>query len=111
MEYHFRPVLRVIVLFLMVFCFVFQMWEQFDKFLKKQTTVAVSFEDRETHKFPTFAFCDSRAYNTKILFPTTAARYNETTFDVQSEIDLYYICENDSGYFLKLCGVSWCLRR
>ena len=93
MDICFRSVLRVILLFLMVFCFMAQMWEQFDKFLKKQTTVAVSFEDRETQKFPTFAFCDSRAYNTKILFAATAARYNETTFDVESEIDLSFICE------------------
>ena len=95
MDICFRSVLRVILLFLMVFCFMAQMWEQFDKFLKKQTTVAGSFEDRETQKFPTFAFCDSRAYNTKINFATTAARYNETTFDVESEIDLSHICESD----------------
>lgn len=95
MESRFRPVLQFIVFCLLVCCFLVQMWEQFDKFLKKQNTVAVSFEGRHTHQFPTLAFCDSRAYNTKILFATTAARYNETTFDVDSEIDLYGICEAD----------------
>ena len=56
-----RPMLQVTVLCLMVICFLVQMWEQFDKFLKQQTTVAVSFENRKGQKFPTFAFCDSRA--------------------------------------------------
>ena len=95
MEFRFRPVLRVVVLCLMVVCFLVQMWEQFDKFLKKQKTVAASFEERNAHKFPTFAFCDSRAYNTKILVAATAARYNETTFDVENEVDLHSICKTD----------------
>ena len=90
-----RPMLQVTVLCLMVICFLVQMWEQFDKFLKQQTTVAVSFENRKGHKFPTFAFCDSRAYNTKILFATTATRYNETTFNVEREVILSKICESD----------------
>ena len=75
--------------------FLLQMWEQFDKFLKNRKTVALSFEERDTHKFPTFAFCDSRAYNTKIMFASTAALYNKTTFDVESEVDLNAICESD----------------
>ena len=71
------------------------MWEQFDKFLKRQTTVEVSFEQRKTQKLPTFAFCDSRAYKTEIPIATTAARYNESTYDIESEVFLNGICESD----------------
>ena len=71
------------------------MWEQFDKFLKGQKTVAVSFEHRETQKLPTFAFCDSRAYKTKIPFAATAVRFNESTYDVESEVLLRGICISD----------------
>ena len=72
------------------------MWEQFDKFLKDQKTVASSFEERKAQKFPTFAFCDSRGYNTKIFVAGTAERYNETTFDVENEVDLQEICVSDT---------------
>ena len=72
------------------------MWEQFDKFLKDQKTVASSFEERKAQKFPTFAFCDSRGYNTKIFVAGTAERYNETTFDVENEVDLYEMCVSDT---------------
>ena len=95
MELHFRAVLWVILVVVMVCCFVFQMWEQLDKFLKGQQTVAVSFEERETQKFPSFAFCDHRAYRTDMPFAATAARYNATTFDVESEVVLNGICESD----------------
>ena len=72
------------------------MWEQFDKFLKDQKTVASSFEERKAQKFPTFAFCDSRGYNTKISLAGTAARYNETTFDIEHEVDLHEMCVSDT---------------
>ena len=91
----FRLILQVILLGLLILCFLLQMWEQFDKFLKGQKTVAVSFEKRETHKLPTLAFCDSRAYKTNIPFATTAAKYNESTYDVESEVFLNGICESD----------------
>ena len=87
-----RSVFRVIVICLLVFCFLFQMWEQFDKFLKEQTTVAMSYERRQYQKFPTFALCDSRGYKEEIVFAGTAARYNETTFDIDGEIKLYPVC-------------------
>ena len=88
MELSIRLVLRVIVIGLMVCSFIFQMWEQFDKFLKRQKTVAVSFEERNEHKFPTFAFCDSRGFNKEIQFAAISDVYNETTFDVEREVVL-----------------------
>ena len=81
------------------------MWEQFDKFLKKQTTVASSFEKVKAHKFPTFAFCDSRGFNTRISMAGTAARYTETTFDVEKEVDLHEICLSD--YDCKYPSSRW----
>ena len=91
MSNFFNHVSHLILISLLVICFLLQMWEQFDKFLKKQKTVAVSFEDREVHKFPTFAFCDIRGYNEEIIFTATAARYKETTFDVGRDVVLAYI--------------------
>ena len=88
----FRLVFQVIVISLLVSCFLFQMWEHFDKFLKEQTTVAMSYEQRHSHEFPTFAICDSRGYKEEIIFAATATRYNETTFDINSEIELYRLC-------------------
>ena len=95
MELRFRTVLWVILIIVMVGCFVVQMEEQLEKFIKKQTTVAVSFEGRETQRFPTFAFCDHRGYRMDMRFAATAARYNSTTFDVESEVILHGICEKD----------------
>ena len=60
MEFRFRMIIWVILLIVMVCCFFVQMREQFNKFLKGQKTVAVSHEEKETQKFPTFAFCDHR---------------------------------------------------
>ena len=94
MSNFFNHVGHLILISLLVICFLLQMWEQFDKFLKKQKTVAVSFEDRELHKFPTFAFCDIRGYNEEIIFAATAARYKETTFDVGREVVLDKIWED-----------------
>ena len=90
-----RLFLQVTLLSMLIACFLLQMWEQFDKFLKGQKTVAVSFEERKTQKLPTFAFCDSRAYKIKIPFAATAARYNESTYDVEKEVNLNAICESD----------------
>ena len=91
----FRLALQVIILGLLIACFLVQMWEQFDKFLRGQTTVAVSFEASTYQKLPTIAFCDSRAYKTKVQLTASAARYNENTFDVESEVELNAICESD----------------
>ena len=54
----------------------------------------MSFEGRELHKFPTFAFCDIRGYNEEIIFAATAARYKETTFDVGREVVLDRVWED-----------------
>ena len=101
MELNFRTFLWLILLSTMVGCFMAQMWEQFVKYLKGQTTVAVSFEYRDKHKFPSFAFCDSRAYKTRIPFAATEATYNASTFDVESEVEFHGICEADYH-----CGVT-----
>ena len=95
MKLHFRSFVWVILVIAMVSCFIFQMWEQLDKFVKGQTTVAVSFEERKTQKFPTFAFCDHRGYRMDVRFVATTSRYNATTFDVESEVILHGLCDGD----------------
>ena len=118
MELSFRLILRVIVICLMFCSFIFQMWEQFDKFLKRQKTVAVSFEEKNEQKFPTFAFCDSRGYNKEFGYfatPGTSDVYNETAFDVEREVvfmgvwtDLSYTTPNISQHMVPTMYNGYC---
>ena len=71
--------------------FLAQMWELFDQFLSSLKTVAVSYEERKTIEFPSFAFCDSRAVRRRMSATANAAHYNATTFNLEGEIALQYI--------------------
>jgi hypothetical protein len=71
------------------------MWQQFVKFTENKTTVAVSFEDTQMLTFPTFAFCDARAYKRRMPFPGTAKYYNESAFDIASEVTLEGVGSTD----------------
>ena len=60
-----RTIVHVSLVVFVVCGFLAHMWDQTNKFFSGLTTVAVRYEDRSRIKFPTFAFCDSRAYNVR----------------------------------------------
>ena len=41
-------------------------------------------------EFPSFAFCDSKAFSEKIGFTPNATLYNASTFNLEPEISLVY---------------------
>ena len=86
-----RTILGITLWIIMVGGFLAQMWDLFDKFVGGLKTVAVSFEDRVTLEFPSFAFCDSRAFkNTTLAGPHlgNAALFNATTFDLDKDVEV-----------------------
>ena len=85
-----RNILGVVLGIIMVGGFLAQMWDLFDKFVGGLKTVAVSFEERATLEFPSFAFCDSRAFrnNTSVFQLGSAEFFNATTFDLDMDVDL-----------------------
>ena len=78
--------LRFAVVLIMVLGFLAQMWQLFGQFLGGLKTVAVSFEERETMEFPSFAFCDSRALRKRVMITANAAQFNATTFNLEGAI-------------------------
>ena len=78
--------LRFAVVLIMVLGFLAQMWQLFGQFLGGLKTVAVSFEERETMEFPSFAFCDSRALRKRVMITANAAQFNATTFNLEEAI-------------------------
>ena len=87
--------LRYIIVLVMVVGFLTQMWELFGQFLSGLKTVAVSFEERKKMEFPSFAFCDSRAFRSRMSITANAAQYNATTFNLEEEVKLEYIAVDD----------------
>ena len=74
----------------MVGGFLAQMWDLFDKFVGGLKTVVVSFEERASLEFPSFAFCDSRAFRSSTsagLHFGNAAFFNATTFDLAKDVE------------------------
>ena len=88
-------ILSFLVGVIMVGGFLAQMWDLFGQFLSGLQTVAVSFEERKTMEFPSFAFCDSRAFRSRMSNTANAAQYNATTFNLEKEVKLEYIAEDD----------------
>ena len=84
-------ILRFIIVLIMVFGFLAQMWDLFDQFLSGLKTVAISFEERETMEFPSFAFCDSQALRSRVMVTPNAAQFNATTFNMEEAIKLMTI--------------------
>ena len=80
--------LRFVIVLIMVFGFLAQMWELFGQFLSGLKTVAVSFEERPSMEFPSLAFCDSRAVKRRISTTVNAAQYNATTFNLEENVKL-----------------------
>ena len=85
-----RKILGVVLGIIMVGGFLAQMWDLFDKFVGGLKTVAVSFEERATLEFPSFAFCDSRAFRNSTS-PSRhfgdAGYFNATTFDIDRDVE------------------------
>ena len=79
-------ILRCIIVSVMFCGFLLQMWDLFEKYLSGLTTVAVSFKEREVLEFPSFAFCDSRAFKTDVNLDDTLLQYNATTFQLDQEV-------------------------
>ena len=73
----------------MVAGFLVQMWDVFHVFHSGMNTVAISFEERDKIEFPSFAVCDSRAYNKTTPWTANGAKYNATTFNVEGQVALY----------------------
>ena len=88
--------LRFIIVLVMVVGFLAQMWELFGQFLSGLKTVAVSFEEKKTLEFPSFAFCDSRAVRSRMSTTANAAQYNATTFNLKDEITLHTFGDIDT---------------
>ena len=75
----------------MVGGFLAQMWDLFDKFVGGLRTVAVSFEERPSLEFPSFAFCDSRAFRNITLAGHNFGNevfFNATTFDLDEDVKI-----------------------
>ena len=101
MELKLRDLVHVTLLVFMVLGFLAHMWDQTSKFFTGLTTVGVSYEDRSRIKFPTFAFCDSRAYNVRQPFAATAPLYNSTAFNVEQEVVFTGVTETDDPEAIK----------
>ena len=81
-----RSLLTFMVGALIIGGFLAQMWELFDQFLSKLQTVAVSYGKKENMKFPSFAFCDSRAFRKRMSPTANAEHYNATAFNMKEDI-------------------------
>ena len=89
--------LRFIIVLVMVVGFLAQMWELFGQFLSGLKTVAVSFEEKKTLEFPSFAFCDSRAVKSRMSTTANSAQYNATAFNLEEEIMLIKVGSIDTA--------------
>ena len=81
-------ILKGLVMVIMIFFFLLQMWELFDQFISELKTVAVSFKEENPIEFPSFAFCDSTAFTEKLGIISNATLYNATAFNVEEDISL-----------------------
>ena len=97
-----RNIIHFTLVVFLVGGFLAHMWEQTNKFFSGLTTVGVSYEERPRIKFPTFVFCDSRAYNVRQEFAATARLYNATAFNVGQEVVFSGVALSDDTGSLKL---------
>ena len=91
-------ILHLIIVLVMVVGFLAQMWELFGQFLSGLKTVAVSFEKRKTMEFPSFAFCDSRAFRSRMSNTANAAQYNATTFNLEKQVSIHIFFDQGSNW-------------
>ena len=76
---------------IMVCGFLAQMWNLFDQFVNEQKTVAISYEEKSELEFPSFAFCDKRAYTKTTPKIANELRYNATTHNLENKITIFGI--------------------
>ena len=75
---------------IMVGLFLVQMWELFVQFHSGMKAIAISFDERDEIEFPSFAFCDSKAFTKRIGMTPNATLYNASTFNLETENSLVY---------------------
>jgi hypothetical protein len=87
-------------LLVLSFCggFLAQMWQEFTKFAQNLKTVAISFQEMDKMRFPTFAFCDRKEFFTRVRFPGTAENYRINALDISDEISLLGVGKTDYHY-------------
>ena len=85
-----RDMLKGFLGFVMIGLFLYQMWDLFNEFLNELKTVAISFEDEDWVEFPSFVFCDSRAFARRIGITSNTTLYNDTTYNVEEEVSLNF---------------------
>ena len=96
-----RSILKGLVGVIMIVCFFYQMWDLFGEFLSGLKTVAVSFEEKLSIEFPSFAFCDSAAFKKKIGITSNATLYNSSTFNVEVEASIPYTNDLEGTYTIQ----------
>ena len=96
-----RSILKGLVGVIMIFCFFYQMWDLFGEFLSGLKTVAVSFEEKLSMEFPSFAFCDSAAFTKKIGITANATLYNSSTFNIEVHASLRYTNDLEDTYTIQ----------
>ena len=88
-----QSIFKGLVGVVMIGGFLAQMWDLFEEFLSELKTVAVSYEVVHVVEFPSFAFCDSRAFRRKTNVTGNATLYNATAFNLEEDVSV----NNDSG--------------
>ena len=98
MEVHI--ILKGLLGIIMIACFLYQMGDLFNQYRDEKKTVAVSFEEHHGLEFPSFAFCDSKAFTEKIRFTSNVSLYNASTFYVDVNIsNLFHNVTSTIQYF------------
>ena len=92
-----KSILGFFVGAVMIAGFFVQMWDVFNLFHSGMKTVAISFEERDKIEFPSFAVCDSRAYNKTTPWTANGAKYNATTFNFEEEVSLLFFGNEDEA--------------
>ena len=95
-----RVILKGLLGIIMIACFLYQMGDLFNQYLDEKKTVAVSFEEHDGVEFPSFAFCDSKAFTEKIRLTSNISLYNASTFYVDVNIsNLFHNVTSTIQYF------------
>ena len=85
-----RGMLKGLFWVLMIGLFLYQMLDLFKQYLNELKTVAVSFEEKDWVEFPSFVFCDSRAFVRRVGMTSNGTLYNETALNVKYDVSLMF---------------------
>ena len=78
-----RSILKAFLGVILFGGFIANVWNLFGQFLGGVKTVAISFEETDLVEFPSFAFCDSKAFTKRIGITSNVTLYNSSTFNVE----------------------------